>query len=636
MLQQIRDRITGWVAGIVLALLAVTFVFWGIDFGTAARDEAATVNGEPLPLTQFRNAYQNRLNEFQQYYQDEIPDPMRRQIRENVLEGLVRNSLLRQRADRAGYRVSDAAVRASIESLPVFQVDGEFSRDLYYSRLRNQGLSPTAFEAEQRELLELGQLQQAIARTAFVTPAEEGRVTQLENEHRELAWAQFPVAAWDEDVTVDEADVEAYYADHQDEFLAPETVTLKYLEIRAQELSEDIEVSEQELTDYYESVADRYVTPEQRRASHVLIEVGGDVSEEQARNTAEQVVQRARDGEDFTALAEEFSDDTGTADAGGDLGWLEPGTFEGPFDDALFSMEEGEIRGPVRSEYGFHVIKLTDLRSGETRTLDEVRAELVAEIKTERAEEKFYERAEALADAAFETPGELESVARELDLELHEAPSFSRTTGGGEIGANTRVIEAAFDESVLVEGENSPILELDEDHAMVVRASDHQPSVVKPLAEVREEIEGMLAQRQARERAAEAGEAFRERVQDGAEPEALAAEMSAEYRPPRLVGRTEPDVPAALLSAAFRAPRPQGGHPSIGGVALASGDFAVYLISDVRPGDAAALPAHELKTRRQELARRRGNGEFTAYVEELRADAEVRVNEDLEDNVDSR
>lgn len=634
MLQKIRDKITGWVAGTVLALLAVTFVFWGIDFGTAARDEAATVDGEAIPLTQFRTAYQNRLNQFQQYYQDEIPDAMREQIRENVLEGMVRSSLLRQRAEQSGYRVSDTAVRESIESLPVFQVGGEFSRDIYYARLRNQGLSPAGFEAEQRNLLELNQLQEAITRTAFATPAEVRRFVKLEKEQRELAWIEFPAAAYADGVTVEDAAIDEYYAAHEDEFRTPETVTLTYVELRADDLSEDVDISAQELEEYFTSVADRYSTPEQRRANHILIEVDDETSEEEARNTAEQVLARAQDGENFSALAKEYSDDTGTADAGGDLDWLEPGMFSGPFDDALFSMRPGEIRGPVRSEYGFHVIELTDIRPGETRTLDDVREELTAELKTERAEERFFGRAEALADAAFETPGELDSVAEELGLELHRVPGFSRTGGGGEIGANPVVIDAAFDEAVLVDGQNSPILELAEDHAMVVRVSDHQPSTVKPLDDVRDQIRAELTRIRAQQKAVDAGAKFRDKVNEGADPRQLAVELDLKYEPPRYVGRAEPEVPTALLGEIFRAPQPDGDDPTVGGLALNDGDYAVYLLSGVREGDYAALSDTDLETRRQQIARTRGTSEFSAYVEVLRADASVKVNDDLEENAD--
>ncbi|MGH8494916.1 MAG: SurA N-terminal domain-containing protein [Gammaproteobacteria bacterium] len=636
MLQQIRDRITGWIAGIVLGLIALTFIFWGIDFGTAARDEAAKVDGEAIPLSQFRTAYQNRLNQFQQYYQDEIPDAMREQIRRNVIEGMVRRSLLSQRAEEAGYRVSDAAVIESIQSLPVFQVGGEFSSDAYNARLRSQGLSPSAFEAEQRNLLELNQLQEAITRTAFATQAEVRRFAELEKEQRELAWVEFPVEAYEDGVSIDDAAIEEYYATHEDEYRTPETVTLSYVEVRADEMAGDIDVSEQELEEYFASVSERYRTTEQRRARHILIEIDDDTTEEEAQARAAAVLERAQSGGDFAALAREFSDDTGTANAGGDLGWLEPGMFAGPFDDALFSMSAGEIRGPVRSEFGFHVIELTDVRPGETRTLDDVREELTAELKSERADDRFYDRAQALADAAFETSGELDSVAEQLDLELHRIPEFSRTNGGGEIGANPIVIDAAFDEAVLVGGENSPILELGENHAMVVRVSDHQVSTVKPLEDVRGEIVAALTRIQAQRKAAEAGRNFREQIVGGGNAQELAAELGLELHAPRYVGRAEPELPTALLSEAFRAERPTGESPTVGALELNNGDFAVYLLSGVRAGSTEALSETELDTRRQQLARVRGASEFTAYVEDIRADASVKINDDLEENADVR
>ncbi|HUF71353.1 MAG TPA: SurA N-terminal domain-containing protein [Gammaproteobacteria bacterium] len=635
MLQKIRDRITGWIAGIVLAMLAVAFVFWGIDFGIATRDYAATVDGDEIPLTQFRTAFQNRLNQFQQYYQDEIPDSMRAQVRDTVLEDMVRNTLLRRRAESGGYRVSDTAVRESIEALPVFQVGGEFSKDIYYARLRSQGLSAAAFEAEQRSLLELTQLQDAILRTAFATTAELERDAELEQEQREMAYAVFSAEQYRDGVTVDDAAIEAYYRENPDEFRSPETVTLNYVQLRAEELAGDSEVSETELEELYANTPERFETPEQRRARHVLIQIDDDTEAQEARDEAAQVLERARAGDDFAALAREHSDDTGTAQSGGDLEWVERGMFTGPFDEALFSMEPGEIRGPVRSEYGFHVIKLEEIRAGERRAFDEVRDELEAELKAEKADERFYERAQALADAAFETPGELESVAEELDLELRRIPDFSREAGGGDIGADPVVIAAAFDDAVLIDGENSPILELGEDHVMVVRVSDHQPSVVLPLDAVRDRISDLLRSRAAQQKAAGVGDDFRARVAGGADPGELAEELGAEFHAARFVGRTEQSLPTMLLADAFRAPRPVEGKQVVRGVTLNDGDYAVYLLSVVRPGDFAALAEAERESRRRQLAQRRGTGDFAAYVEDLRAEAKVKVNKDIEEDLEA-
>jgi peptidyl-prolyl cis-trans isomerase D len=635
MLQKIRDKITGWIAGFVLAMLAVAFVFWGIDFGTATRDYAARVDGDEIPLTQFRTAYQNRLNQFQQYYQDEIPDAMRAQVRDNVLEDMVRNALLRRRAESRGYRVSDAAVRESIEALPVFQVGGEFSRDIYYARLRSQGLSPAGFEAEQRSLMELTQLQDAVMRTAFATPAELERDAELEREQREVAYAVFAADKFLDEVTVEDGAIEAYYTDNPHEFRSPETVTLSYVELRAEDLAGDSEVAETELEELYASAAERFETPEQRRARHVLIEIDDDTDAQEARQQAAQVLERAQAGDDFAALATKHSDDSGTAQSGGDLEWVEPGIFSGPFDEALFSMEPGEIRGPVRSEYGFHVIKLEEIRPGERRSFDDVRDELEAELKAEKADERFYERAQALADAAFETPGELDDVATELDLELHRIPDFSREAGGGEIGADPVVIAAAFDDAVLIDGENSPILELGEDHAMVVRVSDHRPPVVQPLEAVRSRINDLLRDRAAQQEAAEVGNEFRQRVAGGADPEAVAEELGAEFHAGEFVGRTEQRLPTMLLTDAFRAPRPGEEQPVVRGVTLNDGDYAVYVLTGARPGDFAALGEAERESRRRQLAQRRGAGDFAAYVEDLRAEAKVRVNEDIEEDLEA-
>src|SRR5215207_3954978 len=274
MLQRIHDSLGKWVVVIVLGLIAFSFVFWGIDFGlTGPATFAARVNGDEVPLTDFDRELQARQNQYQQITRAELSEDMRRELRRVVVEDLVREAALKQRVAAQGYRVSDARLVQSIRDIAQFQVDGQFSNDVYEGLLANQGLSPTAFEALQRESLEVGDLQSGIVDSTFLTPAEFRRYIELYNQKREVAYALFDIAAFSTDVTIDDAAIAARYENNQASYQTAETVDLEYIELALADIAATIELTEEDLRAAYEEERERFQTAEERRASHVLIEV---------------------------------------------------------------------------------------------------------------------------------------------------------------------------------------------------------------------------------------------------------------------------------------------------------------------------------------------------------------------------
>ncbi len=629
MLRTIRDTSIGkWVTTLILAFIAVGFIFWGIDFNLGTSTYAARVNGEEVSLLEYQRQAQIQQTEYQATYRVELTDDLRRGIRSNVLEGLIRDELLEQRLDQRRYRVSDARLTEFVRSVPQFQIDGEFSIDVYRAQLVNQGLTPAGFEQRQRLAMEMGDLRDGIARTTFYTPAEFRRYIELANEKREVSWALFAAENFSEQVEVEAGEIAAFYEANRSLYRTEDTVDLQYIELKRDEIAAQISVTEEELLAYYEQEKESFQTEEERRARHILIAPGDDEAAAEAR--ASSLLEALRGGADFAELAEANSDDSGTKNSGGDLGWVSRGQLVGPFEDALFAMAADELVGPVKTQFGFHLIRLDDMRSGELKTFEQVRGEIEETFTTTRAEDLFFEQANELADATFDAFNELESVAQSTGLPLKTLPGFTRTGGYAEFPFSAPIAEAAFSEAVLENGENSPLIDLGGDDVVVLRVTDHRPPVEQPLEAVREQIRARLVREAAEQKARAEGERLLADLASIEEPQAVVEERGATWNAPIWVGRSSSDAPTEVVARAFREPAPAAeSEPLTVGVSLASGDYAVLRVSGVQRGEPEAIARAERDQRKDQLAAQSSMFEVAAYVSSLRVDARVRIPEDV-------
>jgi peptidyl-prolyl cis-trans isomerase D len=629
MLQRIHDSLTKWVVVVVLGLIAFSFIFWGVDFGlTGVTTFAARVNGEDVPLTEFDRELQARQSQYQQIYRTEIPEDVRRELRLAVVEDLVRDTALKQRVEEQGYRVSDARLAQSIREIAAFQVDGQFSMDVYQGLLANQGLTPTAFETLQRQSLEVGDLQNGVADSTFLTPAEFRRYIELYNQRREVAYALFDIGAFTSNVTIDDEAIASRYENNQASYQTPESVDLEYIELALADVAATVELTEEDLRAAYEEERERFETAEERRASHILIEVA-DGDEAAASAAAEGVATRLRNGEDFAAVAAEVSADAGTKAQGGDLGWIGRGMLVGPFEDALFAMQVGDLSPPVRTEFGFHIIRLDELRAGELQSFEVVRDELAAETRTRRAENEFYDRANMLGDAAFDAYNELATVATSAGLPLKTLMGFPRSGDSSAFANSAAVVQAAFADEVVDSGRNSELIELADDHVLVLRVAAHHVPTAKPLDEVREQIREELARERAQELAEEAAQAFLAGIEQGEDPIGLAAAHTGNWTPAAWVTRTDSAAPTEVLSAAFGMPKTAAGVAQREIVALANGGQAVVIVTGVEAGEPTSMTQTERDQRQQQLADQAARAELTGYAGNVREAATVRIPEEI-------
>ena len=620
MLQKIREKITGWVAWTIVITIGVVFAVWGIDLSFTPRPKAAEVNGAEVPVEPVRRAYQDQLARFQQAFTGDVPPEIAAEVRRGVIEQFVSRELLQQRVVGQGYRVSDAEVAAQLRSYEAFQIGGEFSMEAYRAALQGAGYTPAMFEAEQRRLLEIQQLQDAIVLSSFVTPAEVERRVALERELREVEWVSWPLERFLDEVEVTEAEVEARYRENPERWMTPETVDLAYLMIRLDDLAGGIEVSEDDLRAYFESEVsrepERFLGLERRKAAHILL-TGDDAGER-----IESLRARIEAGADFAEVAAEASEDPGSAARGGDLGWVERGMMVPAFEEALFAMEPGTVSEPVRSEFGWHLIRLEEVEQNGGASFDEVRDELLAEYRSRQAEDRYYDDAEALAQLAFENPDSLQPAAEALGYEIQVIEGVTRQGGPG-IAGNRSVLDAAWSESVFQERQNSTVIEVSDGEAAVVRVADYHPPEQRPLQEVADRIRAELQREQAAARIAELAAEAETRLAAGESVAEVAADLSADHVAGLTVVRDDVTTPPAVVSAAFSAPRPAG-EPVINRAQGPSGEYVVRVLS-ATPGGLDLLGPEQQRELRDRTRGARASQELQAYLDDLREQAEVTV-----------
>jgi peptidyl-prolyl cis-trans isomerase D len=544
-----------------------------------------------------------------------------------MLDQFAQQTLLEQRAQKLGYQVSDEALANRVREIPQFHADGRFSSDRYNAVLRSAGLTTTQFEADLRTELLITQVHEAIVDSAFVLPYELERRYLLERQEREVDYVLIPASAFANQVQVTDEQIQAWYDSHQSDYMSPETVDLEYIEVTRAMAEARVDVSEQALKDYYETVKDRFQAQERRRARHILITAEDGQDEAAAEKQAADIAEQAKSGANFEALAKQYSKDPGSAQQGGDLGWADRGTFVGPFEDALFAMTKGEIRGPIKTQFGYHVIRLEDVETGDLKAFDEARAELEVEYRKDRADAIFTDESQKLDEQSFAALTELAPVATALNLPLKKLEGFTRE-GGGELGADPELIKAVFNEEVLERGQNSPIVPLGDERAVVVRVTNHKPAEPRPIAEVRAQIDEQLKRQAMRDAATKQGEEALARLQQGGSWANVMSELKLQPAGRRFVTRSDQVVPMAVIREAFQIPPAEvsAEKPRVAGTLTDDGNYAVWSLSVVRAPDAAAEPAEQRNVRQQQTSRQIGNEEFATYLADAESKADIEKN----------
>jgi peptidyl-prolyl cis-trans isomerase D len=626
MLQSIHDKLKGWVAGLVLGAIGLVFVFWGINWTLSAPNYAAKVNGVEISPNEVRQSYQQQLAQIERQSNAPLDDTMRNEIKRRVLDEYVNTEALVTRADDLGYRVSDQQLLQAMSQVPAFQVDGKFDLAHAVAVLNAQGRSVAEIEGLFRRDVKLRQLDTALMASSFATPTELKEYRALTRQQRELAWATVAAAKYEANVAPDDAALKAFFEAHKSDYMTAETVNLRYVELSLAQLASTVKVDDAQLKAYYEEqkakTPESFVQGEQRRVRHILLPVNDPKEDAAVKAKAEGILKRAQAGEDFAKLAKEFSQDPGSAAQGGDLGWAERKVYVGPFGDAAFSMKVDEIQGPVKTQFGYHILKLDGIQPAKVKSFDESKADMEAEYKRSEAERLFNNAQDQLADAALQNATDLDVVARKAGLKVLEIDNFSRKDGGGALGNVPAVTEAAFSQDVL-DGRLSPIVEVEKGRGVVLRATDHKLPQQKPLEAVRTEVLAAWKKQRGVELAAAAAADAVKRLNAGESWDVVIKSLGSPVQAPKFIARSEADVPLEIRTAAFNAPKPAQ-KPIYEKVRLPNGDAAVFAFSAVREDpNSATLKEDDM---RRQYAARIASGEAQSYAAAARADATVTLN----------
>ena len=626
MLEAIRQRFTGWIAILVISLIALTLVisFGNMDQTPLEDDVVITVNDTEITLFEYREEYSNKLAELQQVFGDEVPEILDQTIKESATEDLILRALLLDYMSKNGYRVSPEYVVELITNNPGLQVGGIFDRQNYEAILASQGVSVEQFESDLRLQLQINQLRRGFIDTSFITPNEFRQFIELQMQKRIGQLLTINSEDFIGEVVIDTDQIQLYFDNNQDLFQTDEEVDVEYLSLSLDDVAATIEYSEDDLRDYYEDNLARFITNEERKSRHILIAIEEDTNEEDALETILNVQERLA-SESFDEIAKEFSDDPGSAELGGDLGWAEPGLFVPEFDKVLLSLEVNELSDPVKTDFGYHLIRLDELKEGQQQEYQDIQPELDSEYSKLLAEDKLFGLADQLADLSLQAFNELNSVADSLGLSLSRIDGVSRN-GATFFNQDPEIISILFSQNSIETSENTPLFELD-DSIFVARVIGHRIPTTRDFSDVESGIKDYLASQEAISLANNYAELIKPQFSDNASFEGNAGELNIEASEFD-VSRGDTELSRGLVEMIFNSSSQD----------MAEGTIQTYIegekvflirVNNYEDGRLELFNDEERNSAKLELSEQIGSRELNAFAEHLRKNAEVSVDPGL-------
>ena len=625
MLHFIRERAHGWVAWFIVGLITIPFALWGVNsYITGPSDiVVATVNGQPIQQAEYQQAVKQYRDRMRTALKDKF-DPTvfdSVEIKRNVLDSLIDKKLLVSVGQGSGQRVSDMTLSRMIHATAAFQKDGTFDSERYSLMLARVGLTPEQYESELRTDSIVQELTTNVQGATLAATYASGNLLRLEKQTREIAYGVIPALSVLDKVVVTDEQVQDYYAINASNYLAPERLDVNYIKLSLDSLMSDISISEAEIKSYYFNNKDQFVGPEQLKISHILIE--GDDSD--ATATIENIQTRLQQGQTFSALATELSQDVGSAKQGGDLGFVQRGVMDAAFEDAAYALQSvGDISDIVTTEFGQHLIMLTAIKKPEGKSFEQAKTDVESFLIRQQAETLFYEKAELLADLSYENPDNLEIAAEDLNLEIKTSVEFQRERNTVGIATNPKVVAAAFSEDVLMNDLNSAVIELTKSDLLVLHKNKHTEASQLGFDSVAPAIKEQLRFENAARIAKNQGEKLLGKLKSGEEPNSLFSDSN--WHSAQIYGRSDRVISQQILQYAFSTAKPENStQPEFVGFTAQNGNFVVLKVTEVTEGDLSTISAEEYEGLQSHLNRSYGDSELQAFINELKAKSEIKV-----------
>ncbi|MGF1744536.1 peptidylprolyl isomerase [Vibrio minamisatsumaniensis] len=574
MMDRLREGVNGIAVKIILGLIILSFVFAGIGsyITGGSNNAAAKVGNTEIARGEFEQAYQNERNRMQSqlgdYFAQMLADPAYvESFRKSVLDRMVNDALLQQQAEALGLRISDAQIRTTILEMPQFQTAGQFDQDVYQAALRRAGFSAESFAEYMRRDLMRNQLVTALQGSEFALQGEIDAQSKLIAQTRDIRTVSLSVADLAKGIKLTDEQIEQYYNENPQAYTRPEQAKVSYIELSSEALKSQIKISDEEAQKYYQEHLDKYSTAEQRKVSHILVQ-GDDKAKAQA------ILDELNGGADFAKLAKEKSDDFGSADAGGDLGWIERDVMDPAFEKAAFTLKNvGDTTGLVKSEFGYHIIKLDALKAPKIKPYKDVAAEIKQEMLDQHAVDEFYEKQTQLEKVAFEFPDSLDDSAKAINAKI-VTTDFISQADAPELLKTPAVMQAILTPEVKEDGLNSEVIEVAPEHVIVVRVEDTRDEVVLPLEEVKAQVVAALSAEKAEQQAVELGDSLVKELKQG--NKAPLAANHLEFSEVKTIDRNSP-----LAASVFALPKPEKGQVVFGQSKDQDGNIIVVELSKV-------------------------------------------------------
>jgi peptidyl-prolyl cis-trans isomerase D len=612
-----------------LALIALSFSFFGVDSymrGTATGANLASVGDSKITAQQFEQAWREQQDRMRQslganYKPESMNTPEARQA---VLNSLVDQRLLLTEAAKGKLGASDDLLREIISKIPSLQEGGQFSMGRYEAALRGQGTTQQQFEAQLRQDLILQQLVSAVGDTGIVSNTAAESLLRIQSEERQVAELRLAPEQFADKIKIDASSVQKFYDNNKKEFELPEQAKAEYVVLSLDAILAQIAVTDTEVKAWYEGHKDRYEQAEERRASHILVMANADASgadKAKAKSKAEEVLKEVQKSPaKFAELAKQHSQDPGSAEKGGDLGFFGRGMMVKAFEDTVFKQKDGEVSSVVQSEFGYHIIKLTGIKAGKQRSIDEVRPEIEGELKRQTASRKFAEAAEAFTNMVYEQSDSLQPVVEKFKLKTQQSGWIPKNPNPQVIAAlgplgNNKVLVSLFSDDSLKNKRNTEVAEIAPNTLLAARVLEHRPAALKPFDSVKAEIEARLKAQESALLARQAGEAKLSELKSGSEDKvgwALVKSVS------RMQGK---QVPPGAMQAIFKADVQK--LPAYVGVEV-GGNYMLYKIMKVSQSEKA--DENQRKLLQREYSTVVAQEDFAAYLAALRTRYRVEIN----------
>ncbi len=574
MMERLREGVNSIAVKIILGLIILSFVFAGIGsyLVNGSSNAAAKVGNVEISRGDFEQAYQNERNRMQSqlgdYFSNLLSDPEYvASFRKSVLDRMINDSLLEQHAESLGLRVSDAQVRQMILDMPQFQTDGKFDQQVYQSALRRVGYTPEGFAELLRQDLVRNQLLTAVQGSDFSLKSEIAAQGQLVTQTRDIRTITLNVDDYASKVSPSDEQVQAYYDEHQDNYARPEQMKVAYVELSADALKKNVSVTDADAKAYYDAHQDKYSTAEQRKISHILVK-GDDEAKAQA------ILDELNAGANFADLAKQKSEDVGSAENGGSLGWIERDVMDPAFEKAAFALKNvGDMSGLVKSNFGYHIIKLDDLKAPKAKPYADVKSDIIAEIADQQALDKFYDLQSQLETVAFESPDSLDEAAKVIGQPIKQT-DFISEQDAPDVLNTPKVMEALNTPEVKEDGLNSEVIEVGPEHVIVVRVQDVRPETVLPLEDVRTDVVSALAHSEGEKQAMSDADTLVAGLQKG--DQSVLKSHDVKFGELEKIDRRSP-----LAERVFSMPKPEEGESSYAQTQDADGNIVVVALSGV-------------------------------------------------------